>query len=149
MLGGTSTEVRGHWIWSPSSTFPHQNRPIYYWLLVFHRQSTFITENSRKRIMQTKCLSKWNQWYWNWKRKLYNVVIWLKITAVCVTMGASPEGDTARFLPNKLWFYCVPLLGYGSYSRVMDPLDDPEFRLNLLSNYDAQPNLGNVLSPSI
>ena len=64
-------------------------------------------------------------------------------------MGASPEGDTARFLPNKLWFYCVPLLGYGSYSRVMDPLDDPEFRLNLLSNYDAQPNLGNVLSPSI
>ena len=58
MWGGTRTEVRRHWIWSPSSTFPHQNRPIYYWLLVFHRQSTLITENSRKRIMRTKCLSK-------------------------------------------------------------------------------------------
>jgi len=55
---GTRTEAMGHWIWLSSSTFPHQNRPIYCWLLVFHRQSTFITENSRKRIMWMKCLSK-------------------------------------------------------------------------------------------
>jgi len=33
MWGGTRTETRGHWIWLPSSTFPHQNRPIYKWLL--------------------------------------------------------------------------------------------------------------------
>jgi len=74
---GTRTEVRGHWIWSPSSTFPHQNRPTYYWLLIFHRKSTFSIENSRKQIMRNKCLSEWKQSYWNWKRKFYNVAIWL------------------------------------------------------------------------
>ena len=29
MRGGTRTEVRVRWMWSPSSIFPHQNRPIF------------------------------------------------------------------------------------------------------------------------